>query len=334
MVVANRIRAEALARVIARAQHVDAAQDRVQNMVIALPISYCFALVNQWVLAHIHDLPMTFGGFSQPDRLAQILEQAEDSMICLVGAQAGLLRLLGDSRRFANVRRVAFAGSPFPWGQAALLKRLFPNARFYNNYGCAEAMPRLVVTEVTENLRRGDPGLPGLLGQPLPGIRFRTTPQAELQFQSDYAALGYVTPEGYAPFAADGWIDTGDCAEQDDRLGWVLQGRSSEVFKRHGEKVSPARLARTIEEIWPHPFALLRRQDRAGEAGLALALEGAADRAAARNMLKAIRDRHPRAYWPLRILRFDTFPRLRNEKIDIATLESLCEQDVLWDQRV
>ncbi len=329
MVVASRARAEAMAETIARHQ----GADEIETMVIALPLSYCFALVNQFVLAHLRGLPVRFAGFSDPAGLADTLRGAETSMICLVGAQATLLPQLG-SGAFPSVRRIAFAGSPFPWGRSELLSRMFPNARFSNNYGCAEAMPRLVVKDVTENVRLGVPLEAGQLGHSLPGVELRTDDTGALEFQSEYAALGYVTPDGYEPFPEDGWIGTGDSARFDPDTGWTLLGRTSDVFKRHGEKVSVERLRATIEQSWGHGFTLLRSTDRSGEAGLQLALEGMADRAEARAVLKAIRARHPRAYWPLQILRFDTLPRLGNGKIDNAALTSQTGHEVLWDQRV
>ena len=78
----------------------------------------------------------------------------------------------------------------------------------------------------------------------------------------------------------------------------------------------------------------MRTKDRTSEDGLQLALEFAADRHTARRVLMAIRDQHPRPYWPLQILRFDTLPRLGNGKIDNAALKSQSGHEVLWDQRV
>ncbi len=330
MVVASRARAEAMAETIARHQQADA----VESMVIALPLSYCFALVNQFVLAHLRGLPMRFAGFGDPAGLAATLDGSENAMICLVGAQATMLPQLGAGAVFPNVRRIAFAGSPFPWGQAALLKRMFPKARFSNNYGCAEAMPRLVVEDVTDRVRSGDAPADGQIGHPLPGVALRADPNGALEFQSRYAALGYVTPGGFEPFPEGGWISTGDSAHFDEGAGWILRGRIGDVFKRHGEKVSVARLRATIEDSWGQSFALIRGKDRAGEDGLQLVLEGAADRHAARRILKAIRDQHPRAFWPLQILRFDTLPRLGNGKIDNTALRSETGHEILWDQRV
>ena len=44
------------------------------------------------------------------------------------------------------------------------MAELFPNARVFNNYGCAEAMPRLTVRPVKE----GEEGVG--IGNPLPGV--------------------------------------------------------------------------------------------------------------------------------------------------------------------
>lgn len=333
LLVMNRARAEGMADVIGQHQGADA----LDSVIITLPLSYCFSFVNQWVLSRRFRLKRSLARFSEPASLLYELQSAQAGMVCLVAAQVPLLSQLfpdGGPHSFPGIKAVAFAGSPFPWGHVSLLTRLFPEARFFNNYGCAEAMPRLVVQDVTLQVRRAEPPVAGFLGKPLPGIRFRRSADGELTFQSPYAALGSVTPDGYFPFATDGWIGTGDSADCDESGVWWLRGRTSEVFKRHGEKVSLLRLRATIENVWDKLYALSPAQDRSGEAGVLLVLAGAADREVARAVLQAIRNAHPRAHWPLQILRVDSIPQLNNGKIDQQALQAMHDKQILWDQRV
>ncbi|WP_171132499.1 MULTISPECIES: class I adenylate-forming enzyme family protein [unclassified Ruegeria] len=329
LLVASRLRAEAIAVEIGQMQGVAPGD----TAIMTLPLSYCFSFVNQWVLAQKQSLNRIFARLSDPDHFAKVLGESERGLLCLVAAQVPLLSALGEVS-FHKIKTVAFAGSPFPWAQSHTLARLFPNARFFDNYGCAEAMPRLTIADVTAHVQADTTPPLGQLGTPLTRITLRSSDSGELQFQSPYAALGSVAPEGYTPFAPDGWIATGDRAEQDSSGHWQLLGRTSEVFKRHGEKISLLRLRETIETVWDQEFVLAPAKDRSGEPGVQLFLAGSADRAAARTILQRFRAAHPRAHWPLQIIRVDKLPRLSNSKIDLLALETLPDQEILWDQRV
>ncbi|MFO1490430.1 MAG: hypothetical protein U1F87_05840 [Kiritimatiellia bacterium] len=97
--------------------------------------------MNQWRWARTHGrtLAMT-GGFAEPDVLRAGLENARDAMICLVGAQMPLLEGIAGSDAFPGVTRVNFAGGRFPQEKLGRLREIFPAARVFNNYGCAEAI--------------------------------------------------------------------------------------------------------------------------------------------------------------------------------------------------
>ena len=66
-------------------------------------------------------------------------------MICLIGAQVPLLIEYYAGHVFSGVIRVHFAGGRFPAERLGDLHQIFPNAQIFNNYGCAEALPRLTL---------------------------------------------------------------------------------------------------------------------------------------------------------------------------------------------
>jgi acyl-CoA synthetase (AMP-forming)/AMP-acid ligase II len=140
LVIGHRERATNLARYLDAAQEGEA----VRATVCLLPLTYCYAFVNQWLWSRTmeRELVMT-DGFSRPAELEAALASTEASMICLVGAQLPLLRQNLPDAVFENVLRVHFAGGRFPQEQLDDLATRFPSATVFNNYGCAEAMPRL-----------------------------------------------------------------------------------------------------------------------------------------------------------------------------------------------
>ena len=84
-----------------------------------------------------------------------LLREGPDTMVCLVGPLFSLLaRHVEGAEALESVTRVNFAGGPFPWHEREALARVFPRARVFNNYGCAEAMPRSVSETEAPNTKR------------------------------------------------------------------------------------------------------------------------------------------------------------------------------------
>lgn len=142
LVIGNRQRAEGLARVLHDVQD----SESVRSTVLSLPLSYCYAFVNQWLWSVVmrREFVVT-AGLKSPESFAQALRNADRASLCLVGAQIPLLAALLPDDRFPGIIRLNFAGGPFPQAHLAQVRRLFPEAQVFNNYGCTEAMRRLTV---------------------------------------------------------------------------------------------------------------------------------------------------------------------------------------------
>jgi long-chain acyl-CoA synthetase len=323
LVIGARSRAERLAMAIHAAQD----NDLAARAVVALPLSYSFAFVNQWVWATVHERELVpTAGLGDPPALRRALAGARDAMLCLVGVQSALMGAAFEGEVFDGVRRLHFAGGRFPQGQLPALRRMFPHAEITNNYGCAEAMPRLTVRAADAH------ELGANVGRPLPGIELRADDAQLLRFRSVYGAVAVFEDGRLREIGAADWVPSGDLAEREDDGTWRLLGRTGEVFKRHGEKVSTVQLLETVGQVWSAQAATYPDRDRSGEPGYVLVLAPMPDRAGVRALLGAIRSRHMRAQWPLRVEGCDTLPRLANGKVD-ATALAAQEGSVLWDQR-
>ncbi|MFO1528671.1 MAG: class I adenylate-forming enzyme family protein [Kiritimatiellia bacterium] len=324
LVVGRKARADALARALHDLQDLDACAATV----LALPLPYCFAFVNQWRWARALGRRLTpTAGFAEPDALRTALADARDAMLCLVGAQMPLLEGLAGAAAYPGVTRVNFAGGRFPQEKLGRLRDLVPAARVFNNYGCAEAMPRLALRDA------GAADEAAIIGPPLPGVRLRAVDAQRLEFQSPYGAVGFVTDDGFRAVSDDDWIPTGDLAEPLPGGAWRLLGREGEVFKRYGEKIALPDLLAAARAVHPGEAAAFRERDPAGEEGYVLVLAPAPAPAAVRAVLGVFRDRFPRTHWPLRIEARDDLPRLANGKIDTPALKST-PGPVLWKQHL
>lgn len=326
LMVGDRRRSERLTDALHVAQDLEAAAETV----VLLPLTYTYAFVNQWLWSQRHRRRLVVtDGLRAPDRLREALVGARDAMICLVGAQLPLLAMhLGDER-FDGVIRVNFAGGPFPQEGLGTARAMFPNARIFNNYGCAEAMPRLTLREAAS-----DDGDAADVGAPLPGIELRCDGERRVLFRSPYRCVGAIDDAGFANWDDADWVPSGDLGELDDRGHLVLHGRANEVFKRYGEKISLPGLLGCVRSAWTGQAAFYREADRSGEPGHVLVLSPAPDKMGLRAVLKVLRGRYGRAHWPLRIESTAAIARLANGKLDMRTTARAADKVVHWDQRV
>jgi acyl-CoA synthetase (AMP-forming)/AMP-acid ligase II len=282
--------------------------------------------VNQWVWSREPGRRLTVtSGISDP-ALPAALARADRAMICLVGAQVPMLagRLTGP---YPGVARVNFAGGAFPQERLADVRRLFPSAAIYNNYGCAEAMPRLTVRPGADHPDGA------VIGRPLPGIVMQTDDSGEIRFRSPFGAVAVVDDSGASDIGPQTWVRTGDLGLEEGGQ-WRLIGRATDVFKRYGEKIALQSLASTVREVWRGDAAFYRERDRAGEEGHVLVLSPRPDASAVREVLELFRERHDRVQWPLRIESVDEFPLSGNGKPDVRALVTSTDKTVHWHQRL
>lgn len=324
LVIGAKTRAEALARLLHTVQE----SEPLRETILALPLTYCYAFVNQWLWGRVTGRRLVHTrGFAHADELRDALRNARDAMICLVRIQLPLFReILGDET-FPGVLRVHFAGGAFPQVQLDEVRRIFVNATVFNNYGCAEAMPRLTLRRAEAANDAGD------IGTPLEGIELRTT-EGEIQFRSPHGAVAYVDDTGLHRITSDDWTGTGDRGALGDDGHWHLSGRASEVFKRYGEKISLPILAEAVGRAWRGTAAFYRERDPAGEEGHVLVLAPQPAEEEVRAILQTFRAGFGRAHWPLRIESAPRLPTLPNGKIDTAALPALAERTVAWRQRL
>jgi acyl-CoA synthetase (AMP-forming)/AMP-acid ligase II len=325
LVVGSRARAERLCRVLHDAQ----ASEPVRRTVALLPLTYSYAFVNQWLWARTlaRDFEPT-SGFSRPAELAAALARPGSAMVCLVAAHVSLLEQHFADRVFPEVIRIHFAGSRFPQERLASVRRAFPNADIFNNFGCVEAMPRLALRRAEDGDSASD------IGHPLPGVELGSSDEGRLLFRSPYAAVGYCDAGGFHAIEADAWICTGDLGHRAANGRWILDGRAGEVFKRYGEKISLSLLLESLRPEWAGDAAFYRETDPLGEPGHVLVLAPSPTGAERRTILAALRQRHARAHWPLRIESAATLPLLPNGKVDAAALGALPDRRVEWSQRL
>lgn len=325
LILGNKKRSENLVRLLHKLQD----SEPVSETVCVLPLTYSYAFINQWLWSRVfkRNLVLT-RGFSEPDHLKVTLSQARNAMLCMVGAQVPLLRQYFPEAVFPGIIRLHFAGGRFPQEQLEFLQERFPNAQIYNNYGCAEAMPRLTLRRAEEASRAAH------IGFPLPGIEMTSDTDNRLLFRSPYGAVAYINDTGFHNVSPMDWIPSGDLGEPMDDGGWLLLGRANEVFKRYGEKISLPQLLTTVKKYWSGEAVFYTEVDPSGEQACILVLSPRPDEREVRQILIGFRDNHTRPHWPLRIESLKQLPLLSSGKMDIRSLAVAQGKQVHWRQRI
>jgi long-chain acyl-CoA synthetase len=324
LIVAKKARAERLVEVIHAAQDDEPALETIA----CLPLSYSYAFVNQWLWSHhMRRKLVTTDGFTRPGELKSALDAATDAMVCMVGVQVPLLRSLFGKHNFPGVIRLNFAGGRFPQEHLAHLRDIFPNAEVFNNYGCAEAMPRLTIRRASEA------DLAANIGRPLPGVELRTGDDDQLLFRSPFRAVGFIEGDTFRPIADEEWIETGDLGRAAENGMWTLLGRKSEVFKRFGEKISLPAIQSAVQRVWHGELAFYRETDSMGENGHIMVLAPHPEKDQLRAIMMELRTDFTRPHWPLRVESTEQLPRLPNNKVDAMALAARNNVTVQWSQR-
>jgi acyl-CoA synthetase (AMP-forming)/AMP-acid ligase II len=145
----------------------------------------------------------------------------------------------------------AMAPETIDWVRAA-----FKPARLFVMYGQTEATARLsyLPPQRAQDKR-------GSIGVAIPGVELRVVDDhtrelargevGHLVARGENVTLGYLDePEETAAILHDGWLWTGDLAERDEEGFFFHRGRSKEILKIGGHRVSPIEIEHVVAE---HP---------------------------------------------------------------------------------
>ena len=153
---------------------------------------------------------------------------------------------------FPRLRYLTQAGGAMAPETIDWVRRAFAPARLFVMYGQTEATSRLsyLPPERAEDKR-------GSIGVAIPGVELRVVDEAgrevpkgetgHLVARGDNVTPGYLdAPEETATILRDGWLWTGDLASQDPDGFLFHRGRSKEIIKVGGHRVSPTEIEHVL----------------------------------------------------------------------------------------
>jgi fatty-acyl-CoA synthase len=142
----------------------------------------------------------------------------------------------------SSLRIAVVGGAPMP---EALLERWRERGvAIVQGYGLTEAAPNVLCLPPEDAVRKA-----GWAGKPYPFVDVRLSPEGELQVRGPNVFPGYWrNPEATSAAFDDGWLRTGDVAEQDDEGNYRIRGRLKDMYISGGENVYPAEVEAVLHE--------------------------------------------------------------------------------------
>ena len=236
------------------------------------PLNFDLCLLDIWTTLK-HGGSVALVDQDRATQGAYLADLIGDNQVNVLQAVPMLYRLLidvnrEDGRTFPSVRHVITTGDKIPPSSLAELPNMFPNARFYNVYGCTETNDSLV----HEFLGLADGNVPGNIpvGQPIPGVIARVqtedgtalegTGTGELMVWTPFQTRGYLKSslnEGRFVALDDDhgrtYYKSGDIVRRHDDGTLTLEGRADFYVKVRGVRVSTQVVEQAIQE---HPAVI------------------------------------------------------------------------------
>jgi acyl-CoA synthetase (AMP-forming)/AMP-acid ligase II len=202
------------------------------------------------------------------------------------------------------------------------LKKVFPNASIYNNYGITEVGPGLFGPHPD-----GIPRPPDSVGYPRTGIEYRII-DGILQIKSPSMMTSYYKKGIPKSITADGFFITNDLFEIREHGFYYFISRADDIFKCGGNAVNPEEVERILEK---HPAVATSaviglEDDIKGKKPYAFVVLEKDQTVNEQDLIQHSLDNGPAYLHPRRIWFLDALPLAGTNKIDKKHLEELAKK--------
>ena len=229
---------------------------------------------------------------------------------------------------FPRLRYLTQAGGAMAPETIAWARQAFQPAQLFVMYGQTEATARLSYLPPSRAEEKR-----GSIGIPIPGVVLAVVDDAGMELPDGQighlvarganVTQGYFEePEATAAILHDGWLWTGDLASRDPEGFFFHQGRSKEILKVGGHRVSPVEIEHVVAEhpdiseaaVVGAPDALL------GEVPVAFVVPRPGRRPEEQDVQRFCRERMPAYRVPARVTVLGSLPRNEAGKLLRAEL--------------
>ncbi|MEG0858435.1 MAG: AMP-binding protein [Pseudomonas sp.] len=222
---------------------------RDDRVYAVLPISHVFGLTAVCLASLYSGAALQLQARFDAAELVRAL--AEDGITLMQGVPAMFARLLeladseGIELRAPQLRFMYAGGSPLDMSLKDAVEQRF-GVPLHNGYGLTESSPTVSQTRIEAPRRDTSVGrpIPGLEILLLDNARQNAVPRGdvgELWVRGPNVMKGYyrAAEQTAQVLTADGWLNTGDLARQDNEGALFIVGRSKELIIRSGFNVYP-----------------------------------------------------------------------------------------------
>jgi long-chain acyl-CoA synthetase len=297
---------------------------------LVLPLSYCYGRS----VLHTHLLA---GGsvflddrFMYPRLVLETLGAEGCTGFAGVPTTFEIIRRHVDlsSLRWPRLRYLTQAGGAMALDTIRWVRRSFHPARLFVMYGQTEATSRLSYLPPERAVDKE-----GSIGIAIPGVELKVVDDEGLELapgetghlvaRGDCVTPGYLDePEETAAILRDGWLWTGDLAYRDPDGFFFHAGRSREVLKIAGHRVSPVEIEHALER---HPevveaAVVAVRNGLAGDAAAAFVVRQPAGSVTEADLRRFCRELLPAYKVPAAVTFVDELPRNASGKLLRAEL--------------
>jgi acyl-CoA synthetase (AMP-forming)/AMP-acid ligase II len=308
--------------------------NETDRMCVVLPFFYCYGAS----LLHTH---LRAGGsivLNQNPFLGSVINDIDTYQCTGFAGVPSTYQILINKTRFLqhqlpSLRYFTQAGGQLPNRYIKILTEHFPGKKFYVMYGATEATarlsylpPELVIAKM------------GSIGKGIPGVTLAVLNQAmqevkpseigEIVAKGDNIMKGYYNdPEGTGAVLRNGWLYTGDLATVDDEGFIYVVGRSKNIIKSGGFRISPAEIENEILSLEKFKGCVIFGipDEIMGEAIVAVIQVPATmdQRDLDREVIAHCNMKFPSYKVPKKIFFVDEFPLNSSNKIDMAALKEM-----------
>ena len=214
------------------------------HILIARPLYHCAVLTGEFLVSLMKGVKITFfsGGFVP----AKILKCAKVNRVTVLCGTPTLFYHLSminlKNTDPIRLKSIAVSGECMTATVANIMRKAFQNADIYNVYGLTEASPRVAF------LRPDEFDLyPLSVGLPLDSLQIQICDK-ELLIRGKSIMKGYYNdPKTTERVIRDGWLYTGDVAEQDSSGRIYIKCRKDNMIIRAGMNIYPQEIENALK---------------------------------------------------------------------------------------
>ena len=186
--------------------------------------------------------------FAYPNVALDTLQETEATGFAGVPSTFAILLAKSTVRKrvFPHLRYVAQAGGAMVPSLQKEVAEAFHPVKLFIMYGCTEAAPRLTYLDPDAL-----PSKWGSIGKPIPGVEIMLAGETgEIMARGPNIMMGYwKDPQGTAEAIRDGWYFTGDLGRMDEEGFLFVVGRSKDIIKAGGNRVSAQEIEEALMEF-------------------------------------------------------------------------------------